>query len=222
MPGKEVKEKGSTLRFEKHWKSKMVINAIGCVCTALVAILFGVTKFREGAWIIILLIPVLFGMFMAVRRHYVSLAKNLSLDNYGAPPHTQRHRVIITVSGVHRGTLAALRYARQLSDDVTAVHVSIDPVDAEKNLAKWDIWGEGTRFVILESPYRLLIEPLLEYIDELDAQRQPNEEITIVVPRFVTQGLWKNLLHTRTADTLRKVLLFRKNIIIVEVPYQVE
>ena len=100
-------------------------------------------------------------------------------------PHVTRQRVIVPISGVHRGTLAALRYARTLSPDVTVVHVSIDPDDAAKVRRKWEFWGEGVRLVILESPYRLLVEPLLQYIDQIDAQRQPNEIITVVVPEFV-------------------------------------
>ena len=100
-------------------------------------------------------------------------------------PRIARHRVILPISGVHRGTLAALRYATSLSDDVTAVNISMDPAETEKLKAKWDDWGEGVRLVILESPYRTLLEPLLEYIEEIASQRQPNEIITIVVPQFV-------------------------------------
>ncbi len=89
---------------------------------------------------------------------------------------------------MHRGTLVALRYARTLSQDITVVHVSIDPVDAERVRRKWEFWGEGVRLVILESPYRLLMEPLLQYIDKVYAQCQPNEIITVVVPEFVPNG----------------------------------
>jgi len=123
---------------------------------------------------------------------------------------------------VHQGTLAALRYAQMLSDDVTAVHVSIDPEEAERVRHQWEIWGKGVRLVILESPYRLFLEPLLQYIDELASQRQPNETITIVVPQFVPKRWLHNLLHTQTAMMLRLVLLFKRGVIITDVPYQVE
>jgi len=118
--------------------------------------------------------------------------------------------------------MAALRYARTLSDDITAVHVSIDPVEADKLKAKWETWGDGIRLVILESPYRLLIEPLLAYIDDIDEKRQPNEIITVVVPQFVTPNIMTSILHMRTADALRNVLLNRQGIVINEIPYQVE
>ncbi|HOG79259.1 MAG TPA: permease, partial [Anaerolineaceae bacterium] len=114
------------------------------------------------------------------------------------------------------------RYARTLSDDITAVHVSIDPIESEKIKDKWETWGNGVRLVILESPYRLLIEPMLEYIEELQEHRQPNELITIVVPQFVSKQIFASVLHTHTADTLRNVLLNREGIVITEVPYQVE
>jgi hypothetical protein len=133
-----------------------------------------------------------------------------------------RHRVILPLSGVHRGTLAALRYAESLSDDVTAVHVSIDEGETEKLQKKWEIWGDGVRMVVLDSPYRLMIEPLLDYISELNEHRLPNEMITIVVPQFIPRRFWTNALHMRTADTLRKVLMGQKDIVIVEVPYQVD
>ncbi|MGB8252150.1 MAG: permease, partial [Anaerolineaceae bacterium] len=155
-------------------------------------------------------------------RHYQGVAKLLSLENFGSVPHIQRHRVLLPIGGVHRGTLTALRYATSLSDDVTAVHISIDPDETEKIREKWEIWGEGVRLVIIESPYRLFLEPLLDYIEEIDQQRQPNELITIVVPQFVSRRKLGNLLHTRTADTLRKVLIFQKDIVITDVTYQVD
>jgi hypothetical protein len=126
------------------------------------------------------------------------------------------------ISGVHRGTLAALHYARILSNDVTAVHVSIDPEEAEKVRQKWEMWGEGVRLVILESPYRLMLEPLLEYIEEISTQRQHNEIVTIVVPQFVPKRWIHNVLHTQTAIMLRLVLLFQPGIVVTDVPYQVE
>lgn len=221
-PGEEKKERGSVLHHDPHWMIKMVINGIGAVVTFVVMMVFAITKFVSGAYIVIIMIPVLVGIFMAIHRHYKSVAKRLSLDHYGAPPHLARNRVILAVAGVHRGTMAALRYARTLSDDITAVHVSIDPVEADKIKEKWETWGDGIRLVILDSPYRLLIEPLLAYIDDLDEQRRPNEIITVVVPQFVTSNIITSALHMRTADALRNVLLNRSGIVINEVPYQVE
>ncbi len=221
-PGEEKVERGSTLRFVKDWKLKMIVNGFGAVCTAVVMMVFAVTKFRDGAWVVLILIPSLVAAFWLIHRHYNNLAKTLSLDNFGAiPPHTIRHRVIMPVSGVHQGTLAALRYARMLSDDVTAVHVVIEPADAEKVRAKWETWGEGVRMVLLDSPYRLFIEPILGYISDIAAKRQPGETITIVVPEFVAENRLSGALHTNTANILREQLKNQHGIVITNVPYHV-
>ena len=220
--GEEIVEPGSTLRYEKGWRLRMAINGFGAVCTAVVMVVFAVTKFREGAWVVLILTPLLVSIFFAIHHHYKRLAKNLSLDNFGSvPPHTLRHRVIMPVSGVHQGTLAALRYARMLSDDVTAVHVSIEPADAEKVRKKWETWGDGVRMVMLNSPYRLFLEPLLGYITEIMKQRQTGETITIVVPEFVSNNRLAGALHTNTADLLRSHLKRQEGIVIISVPYHV-
>jgi len=209
------------LRYNRTWLIKMVINGFGAVCTAVVTLVFAITKFSEGAYVVIILLPITVGVFYAINRHYSNLAGRLSLDNFEPHPAISRHRVILAISGVHQGTLTALRYARTLSDDITAVHVSIDNAEAEKIKRKWDIWGEGIRLVILESPYRLFLEPMLQYIEDIDEQRKPNEIITIVVPQFIPRHWWTNYLHTRTADALRSALFFKKEVVITDVPYQV-
>ncbi len=220
-PGQEVVERGSTLRYQPGWRRKMVINGFGSICTAVVVLVFAITKFHDGAWIVLLLMPLLVAMFSYIHYHYQDLASRLSLENYGTPPAISRNRVILPISGVHQGTLAALHYAHSLSQDVTAVHVSMDPTEAEKVRHKWEEWGDGVRLVILDSPYRLLLEPLLKYIEEIAAQRQPNEIITIMVPQFVPRRWWNNLLHTHAATLLRLALLFKRGIVITDVPYQV-
>jgi amino acid transporter len=218
--GEEIVEPGSTLRYEKGWKYRMVINGFGSICTAVVMVVFAATKFREGAWVVLLLTPVLVTIFFAIHHHYKRLAKNLSLDNFGAvPPHKTRHRVIMPVSGVHQGTLTALNYAQRLSDDITAVHVSIEPVEAERVQKKWEKWGEGVRMVILNSPYRLLLEPLLEYITDIARQRQPGETITIVVPEFIAENGITRTLHMNTAEILRNQLKRQPGVVIINVPY---
>ncbi len=221
-PGEEKTERGSTLHFEKHWVLKMFINGFGAICTAIVMMVFAVTKFKDGAYLVLILIPILVGVFWMIHRHYNNLAKNLSLENFGViPPHSHRHRVIMPVSGVHQGTLAALRYARMLSDDVTGVHIVIEPDEAEKTRKKWETWGDGVRLVMLDSPYRLFIEPLLEYIADLADKRQPGETITVVVPEFVSDNRLTDALHTNTANILRSQLRNQHGIVITNVPYHV-
>ena len=160
-------------------------------------------------------------IFYFIHRHYHNLAHLLSLEDFdGLPARHARHRVIMPISGVHQGTLEGLRYARLLSDDVTVVHVSIDPVETEKVQKKWMLWGEGTRLVILDSPYRLFVEPLLRYLEGIIDNRQPNETITIVVPQFIPSKPWHNALHMQTANLLRSELLSNTGVVVTDVPYR--
>jgi hypothetical protein len=150
------------------------------------------------------------------------MAGFLSLERYGSPQRIHRHRVLVPVSDVHRGTLEALRYARNLSDDVTAVHISANPERTSELREKWNLWGEGVRLVVLGSPYRLLVEPFLEYVESILKVRQRDETVTIVVPQFVPYKRWHNLLHAQTAAFLRMALMFRRGVVITSVPYQLE
>ena len=220
--GEEIIEPGSTLRYDKGWRQKMYVNGFGAVCTAIVMIVFAITKFREGAWVILIIIPILVAVFFTIHRHYKDLAAHLTLESFsGLPARHTRHRVIMPISGIHQGTLEALRYAKLLSNDVTAIHVSIDPTETDKVQKKWRSWGEGTRLVILESPFRLFVEPLLVYIEDIIDKRQANETITVVVPQFIPSKRWHNALHMRTANVLRQELLTRHGVVVTDVPYHV-
>ena len=221
-PGAEVKERGSVLRHDPRWRFKMITNGVGAVLTAVVAVVFTVTKFREGAWIIVIVVPTLVGVFFSIHRHYRELAANLSLEDYGAPLRVRRHRVILPFSGVHRGTVEALRYALSLSDDITAVHVALEAENTPRMVDKWWRWGNGVRLVVLDSPYRLLLEPLLEYIKKVAALRQPDETITILVPQFVPRRWWHQGLHAQTAVLLRMALINYPGVVITSVPYQMD
>jgi hypothetical protein len=221
-PGTSINEPGSVLKYDKHWIFKMLVNGFGALTTGVVMFVFAITKFHDGAYVVVILTPALVAMFYLIHAHYKGIARKLSLENYGPPPRIVRHRVILPISGVHRGSLAALRYARTLTDDITAVHVSIDSEEAEKVQAKWQHWGDGIRMVVLDSQYRLMVEPLLEYIENVRSRMQPNEILTIVVPQFVPKHWWNNALHTQTAFILRAALLFKPGIVITDVPYQVD
>ena len=218
-PGETVARVGSTLHHEPNWKLKMAINGFGAVMSFVVMIIFAVTKFEAGAWIIVILIPSLVFVFFQIHGHYKALAKRLSLDTFGAPARVRRNRVVLPIGGVHRGTLHALNYARSLSDDVTAVHIALDQTEEDKVRAKWERWGDGVRLVIIPSPYRALIEPMIQYIREVAAQRQAGDILTVVVPEFLPEKPWQNILHMQTVFTLRLGLLGLKNIVIIEVPY---
>lgn len=221
-PGESLNEGETSITYEKNWLLKMVINSFGAVTTAVVMVVFALSKFADGAWIVMILLPLLVAMFLIIKRHYATLRGQLTLRGFGSLPQVLRHRVILPIGGVHRGSLVALRYARTLSNDITAVHVSIDEEETQKLVKRWEVWGDGARLVIIESPYRLFLDPLLEYISKIEDQLTANEIITVVVPQFIPEKAWTRSLHSRTANTLRNVLLNREKIVITEVPYQVE
>lgn len=221
-PGQQHTERSSVLHHDPKWLLKMLSNSVGAIATTVVTLVFAVTKFRDGAWIVILFIPLLVLLFAGIQRHYRKLAGKLSLEHYYSRPRIVHQRVVLLISGVHQGTLEGLRFARSLSDDVTALYVSLEPDEAVKVEKKWETYGDGIRLVVLESPYRLLIEPILEYIEALSDLREPNEVVTVVVPQFVSTKWWSGALHSQAAFMLRMGLMFRKGVVIIEVPYQVD
>ena len=215
------KDEKALAQGDKGWQWKLIINGVGALCTVIVTLIFAITKFLDGAWIIVLLIPTIIFSFFAIHHHYQLLARDLSLDNFGEPPPFIRHRVVVPVAGIHRGTLEALQYARTLSDDITVVHILLDPDQREAFEKKWKWLGQGVRLVVIASPYRTFLEPFLGYVDELCKVTQRNERLTIVVPQFNPHRWWHNILHTQTAFWLRFALLSKRGIVITEVPYQV-
>ncbi len=222
-PGEEiVTEKSGPLRHDPNYLPKLAVNGVGALMTGIVMLMFGVTNFVEGAWIVVMLVPVMVVIFSAIHYHYERLARQLSLEHYHSAHLVERHRVVMPIGGVHQGSLAGLHFARSLSSDVTALYVSIDPEEAQKIQTKWSEFGEGTRLLILDSPYRLLLEPILDYIESLCRIRQNDETILVVVPQFVSRRWWTGVLHNQTAFMLRMALLTRPGVVIIEVPYQVD
>jgi amino acid transporter len=199
------------------WRTSAFVNGLGAVVTGVVLVVVAVTKSREGAWIILLLIPVHVFLFRATRRHYDEVARQLSLDGW---TNGTRHRntVLVPMSGVHRAVVQALEYAKTLSPDVRALYVNIDPAATDHMRAQWRKWGDGVPLVVLESPYRSLMEPLLEYIDQVDAS-QPDDFVTIVLPEFVPARWWHHVFHNQRALLIKGALLFRPNVVVTSVPF---
>jgi len=149
----------------------------------------------------------------------VEAADDTSLAHIHLPPHIVRHRIIVPIDDLHQGTLTALRYAQSLSQDVTAVHVSMDSAETGTLQRRWPTWGDGVRLVILDSPHNMVLEPLLEYIQRMMELHRPNEIITIVVPQSIRPRWWSNLMRTQMAVLLRLSLPFETGIVITDVPY---
>ena len=201
----------------KGWRVGAFINGLGATLTLIVLFVVAITKFREGAWIIIMLIPILVMHFLAIHRHYEKVATQLSLKGL-AVPDKKHNTVIVPIGGVHRAVVQALEYARTLSDDVRAVYVDVDPHATQEIREDWTRWGNGVRLEILASPFRSVMEPLLEYI-ELTDQERPDDFITVLLPEFVPARWWHHLLHNQRALLIKGALLFRRNIVVISVPY---
>ncbi|HBX68759.1 MAG TPA: amino acid permease [Chloroflexi bacterium] len=204
------------------WQRSIAINGFGAFATGVVTAVVTITRFTQGAWIVTLLIPLVVWFFISIHRHYQKVANQLSLDAFGAPASIRRHRVIVPIGGVHRGVVHAIHYARSLSSDVTAIYVDVDPSQTEKIIEKWQRWGDGIRLEILPSPYRSVINPIHEYLDHLDRERQPHDMITVVLPQFVSNAWWGNLLHNQTALVLRLSLIFRRGTVVTDMPYRLK
>ncbi len=202
---------------ERGWLKGIVINGIGTVTTAVVLLIIAVEKFTHGAWIVLIAIPGLVYLTTRIHAHYLSVADQLTvrLDKAGTFKH---HAVIIPISGIQMAVLNAIKYGKALSDDVAAVYVCLDPVETEKVKAKWDRHCMGVPLVILESPYRSIIEPLLDYLEEVRGE-YPDGVITVVLPEFVPSRWWHHLLHNQTALLIKGILLFKKGVVSTSVPY---
>jgi amino acid transporter len=201
----------------RGWRTSAAINGFGAVVTGIVLIIVATTKAAEGAWIILLMIPALVFVFEITRRHYDHVASELTLRGW-QPEASGSHVVLVPIGGIQRAVVKALRYARTLSSDVRAVFVEIDPVATSALRQQWAEWGQGTELVVLESPYRSLMEPLLEYIEQVQ-KADPNGYVTVILPEFVPHRLWQHLLHNQHALLIKGALLFKPNVIVTSVPF---
>ncbi len=199
------------------WKTSAAINGFGAVVTGIVLMVVAAAKSAEGAWIIIVMIPILVAVFEITRRHYDQVSAELTLRGWDPRP-AGRHVVLVPIGGVQRAVVKALGYARTLSDDVRAVYVEIDPAGTEAVRKLWPEWGRNIELVVLESPYRSLMEPLLEYIEQLQ-EADPNGYITVILPEFVPRRLWHHLLHNQHALMIKGALLFKPNVVVTSVPF---
>jgi hypothetical protein len=199
------------------WRASL--NGTGAVATGIVAVIAGVSKFALGAWMVLILVPILVAMMLAIGAHYRRVERLLALDWSRvtfSPPRPQR--VLVLVARLDRPSLAALEYARSISSDVSAVHVTDDADEAAGFQAAWAAAAVDVKLVILESPYRALVAPILTYIDALEAD-DPSRPITVVLCEFVPRHLWEHVLHNQAALRLKLRLFFRRNVVVVDVPF---
>ena len=205
---------------EKGWRWRMWVNGVGAVVTAVVLLTLAVTKFVEGAWIVIVIVPLLVATFLLMHRHYAEVATELSLEGLDRLPDFQ-HTVLVLLGDVHRGVVRAVQYAQTLAAPtavVRGVYVEIDPAHTYRIEERWAKCGFGVPLVVLASPYRSLLRPLLEYVDQIQS-RGDDQMVTIVLPEFLPRRWWQQLLHNQTALLVKGALLFRRNTVVTDVPY---
>jgi amino acid transporter len=204
-----------------HWPWRALLNGVGAAATGLVMLIIATTKFTHGAWIVIVLIPCLISLFLAIHRHYAEVARQLSIEDVSPPRPPALHTVLVLVGDVHRGMLPALEYAQALSRSARAIYVEVDAEATRRLEDRWGKYGSGIPLVVLRSPYRSVVGALLEYLDHLQ-EMAPNQLISIILPEFVPARWWQHLLHNQTALLIKGALLFRKGIVVTNVPYHLE
>ncbi len=209
-------------------EARKVANGVGALATGATLFIVGITKFREGAWVTILLIPFLVVVFLRVRIHYRTIKHELSL--HGLPPTLKpltQLRVVVPISGVHRGIVDAMRYALTISNNVTGVYVELEPGDGEEVRERWQRLWPDIPLEIIPSPYRSLIQPLLEFLDKTDQEHNDGQQATVVLPEFIPAHWWQAVLHNQTAWLLKAALLYHRHQlgfqrVIIDVPYYLQ
>ena len=211
----------TTRMREPGWRFSAGISGFGALLTSIVLVIVVMTKTLDGAWIVIALLPVLVAVFKLTRTHYESVAAQLSLASVEVDTTPHGHIVIVPIGGVHRAVIEALRYASALAKDVRAVYVNVNPESLMQLKKDWPTWGSHVKLVVLQSPYRSMTEPLLDYIDRMEKEH-PGDYITVVLPEFVVKHWWHHLLHNQSALTLKAALLFRPRVVTTSVPFHLK
>ena len=201
-----------------HWRKKLVVNGIGAVTTAIATTIIASTKFMHGAWIVIVLIPLLIMMFRGIRSHYKAVTEQVSLSRGHRPPLPRRNIVLIPIGGVNRAVIRAVDYARSRPGEIRAVLVDTDSEETAKLEMQWAQWGCGVNLIVLPSPYRSILGSLLDYIEEI-LEKEPESWITVVIPEILPARWWQNILHNQRALMLKAALLFKDRVILTDVPF---
>jgi hypothetical protein len=202
----------------------VAVNAVGAVATLIVLLIVAVTKFAVGAWLPIIVVPFIVALFVSIKRHYTRIRKTLAITPEEVRPKPENHTVVVLVGGIHRGVVRALQYARSLRPNhLVALYVTYDEDGREALEKQWKEFGFDMTLEIVHSPYRELVDVVMQYLDQLD-ERWADETITVVIPEFVVGGLFSpaQLLHNQSAAALKLALLFRKDTVVTSVPYHVE
>jgi len=206
------------------WRPSAIMNGIGTLATLIVLGVIVTTKFQGGAWVVVVAIPLLVSLFLAIRRHYQYVEKRLTLEDleprsYIPKPKAEvvTHPAIVVVGQLNRGTLEALDYARSIADEIVAVHVDFGTTDRDKLQQRWEQLGDIS-LVIVDSPYRSVVSPIVEFVSQYEAQH-PGVLSTVIIPAFVTRNWWEGILHNQTSFFLKAALRAKKSRVVTTVRY---
>lgn len=210
-----------------RWIRRAILNAVGAVVTCIVVIVIAITKFTEGAWVVLIIIPCFIYMFRKIHSHYQDMREQLGMPEEafagtGVQLPQGKNHVVVPIAGVNRVVANTLGYAKTLSDDIVAFHVAVDEENAEKVINKWSKWEPEVELITFYSPYRTVLNPLLNYIDKIHKDLMPGDYITVLIPEFETKKWWHRLLHNQTGWILRTVLVLYKNVVVTVVPFKLE
>ena len=204
---------------EEGWKWKIVVNLVGAITTGVIAAVVVISKFTQGAWIPAVVIPALVLLFRGIKRHYTKLGRALRIAD-DVHPEPRTNTMIVLVGGVHAGTIAGVEFAKSLTPDhLLAVHITTSEEDSKLFVKKWAVFEPDVDLEVVVDPYRNLRGTVLRYVEEVE-QRWDDDRITVVIPEFVVHRWWEHLLHNQAALFLKGALLFRENVAVVSVPYQ--
>lgn len=212
----------------RRWLLKAMLNGLGAMATFLTLLIIGVSKFIEGAWLTVLLIPFMVLVFYKIRAHYEEVARELTMR--GLPPSLKpapTPRIVIPISGVHREIVDAVAYAKSIAKDISAVYIEIEPGSGEKIRNAWEKWFPDIPLYVLASPYRSVIGPLLNFLDQADQMHNDGQLATVILPEFVPAKWWHGLLHNQSAWLIKAALLYRRRTmgfqrVIIDIPYHLK
>lgn len=209
------------------WRAAAIMNGLGAIATAVVLCVIVSTKFLGGAWLVVMAIPLVVALFLAIQRHYLYVAERLNLE--GLPPRSYIPRprpevvtrpAVVLVGQLHRGTVDALDYARTIADDIVAIHVDVVTTDCKKLQEQWRQLEGDIPLVIIESPFRSVIIPTIEFVSKFEEQyRGDGVYATVIIPAFVTRNWWESLLHNQTTLFLKTALRAKKSRVVTTVRY---
>ncbi|HEX6138949.1 MAG TPA: APC family permease [Candidatus Limnocylindria bacterium] len=209
-------------RREAGWRQGLVINGLGAATTGVVMLVVGSSNFLQGSWLVIVLVPILIMLLWGIRHHYRTLEGKLELDRIPEGKEVAREPIVIVpLARLDKSARQAIAFANSISEHATAVHITNDPESAASMRQQWPDWAGKTELVVVESPYRALVGPLLRYLDALQAQ-DPDRPVVVVLSEVVPRHWWENLLHNQTALRLKLRLFRRPNTIVADVPYHVD